>query len=139
MDYKALLLSPRGRINRKVYWLSALGLAVASLVLQGLGWASMSPTMSDDGILHLSTGTFGSLMMIIVSLASLVLAWVGLMLAIKRCHDRGRTGWFLFAGLIPFVGGIWLIVELGFLRGTVGPNRFGPDPLPAMSLGYSAA
>ena len=25
--------------------------------------------------------------------------------------------------------GIWAIVELGFLRGTSGPNRYGPDPL----------
>jgi uncharacterized membrane protein YhaH (DUF805 family) len=27
---------------------------------------------------------------------------------------------------------IWLIVETGFLRGTPGPNRFGPDPLGGM-------
>jgi uncharacterized membrane protein YhaH (DUF805 family) len=25
--------------------------------------------------------------------------------------------------------GIWGFVELGCLRGTAGPNRFGPDPL----------
>jgi uncharacterized membrane protein YhaH (DUF805 family) len=24
---------------------------------------------------------------------------------------------------------IWLVIEIGFLRGTRGPNRFGPDPL----------
>jgi uncharacterized membrane protein YhaH (DUF805 family) len=29
-------------------------------------------------------------------------------------------------GWIPW---IWGLVELGFLRGTLGPNRFGPDPL----------
>ena len=27
--------------------------------------------------------------------------------------------------------GIWALVELGCLRGTVGPNRHGPDPLAA--------
>jgi uncharacterized membrane protein YhaH (DUF805 family) len=27
--------------------------------------------------------------------------------------------------------GIWAIVELGFLKGTPGPNRYGPDPLTA--------
>jgi uncharacterized membrane protein YhaH (DUF805 family) len=26
---------------------------------------------------------------------------------------------------------IWLCVEIGFARGTQGPNRFGPDPLDA--------
>jgi uncharacterized membrane protein YhaH (DUF805 family) len=24
---------------------------------------------------------------------------------------------------------LWLLIELGFLRGTVGPNQYGPDPL----------
>jgi uncharacterized membrane protein YhaH (DUF805 family) len=27
---------------------------------------------------------------------------------------------------------VWALVELGFLRGTEGDNRFGPDPLPAV-------
>ena len=35
----------------------------------------------------------------------------------------------LVAGLIGLVCVIWGLVELGFLRGTRGPNRFGPDPL----------
>jgi uncharacterized membrane protein YhaH (DUF805 family) len=26
---------------------------------------------------------------------------------------------------------IWMFIEIGFLRGTQGPNRFGPDPLGA--------
>jgi uncharacterized membrane protein YhaH (DUF805 family) len=30
----------------------------------------------------------------------------------------------LFAGYV-----IFLLIELGFLRGTVGPNKYGPDPL----------
>ncbi len=47
---------------------------------------------------------------------------------------RNRTGWFLLIGLIPLVS-IWLVVELGFLRGTVGPNRFGPDPLAGSGTG----
>jgi len=28
---------------------------------------------------------------------------------------------------------IWAVVEIGFLRGTAGPNRFGPDPLQAQA------
>jgi uncharacterized membrane protein YhaH (DUF805 family) len=24
---------------------------------------------------------------------------------------------------------MWLFIEIGFLRGTQGPNRYGPDPL----------
>ena len=33
------------------------------------------------------------------------------------------------AALVPIIGGIWLLVELGILEGSRGPNRFGPDPL----------
>jgi len=33
--------------------------------------------------------------------------------------------------LIPVIGFIWLAVELMFLKGTSGENRFGPDPLTA--------
>jgi uncharacterized membrane protein YhaH (DUF805 family) len=47
---------------------------------------------------------------------------------VKRCHDRDRSGWFLLLGLVPILN-LWLLVELGFLEGTVGPNRFGlPEP-----------
>lgn len=53
----------------------------------------------------------------------------GLAGAAKRLHDRDRSGWFQLIVLIPLTGAIWLGVEIGFLRGTFGPNRFGPDPL----------
>jgi len=32
-------------------------------------------------------------------------------------------------GLWIFVVTVWFLIELGFFRGTRGPNRFGPDPL----------
>jgi uncharacterized membrane protein YhaH (DUF805 family) len=36
----------------------------------------------------------------------------------------------MLAFLIPYlVFGLALIIDLGFRRGTVGPNRYGPDPL----------
>src|SRR5580698_3028277 len=35
-----------------------------------------------------------------------------------------------FAIAVPFtVLGVALLVELGFRRGTIGPNQYGPDPL----------
>ena len=41
----------------------------------------------------------------------------------KRFHGASH-----FA-LVPFIGAIWLIVELGILEGTRGANQYGPDPL----------
>jgi uncharacterized membrane protein YhaH (DUF805 family) len=31
--------------------------------------------------------------------------------------------------IVYLVVAVWLFIELGFLRGTRGDNRFGPDPL----------
>jgi hypothetical protein len=44
---------------------------------------------------------------------------------IKRFHDRDKSGWWVLIWLIPIIGAIWLLIELGFLKGTPGPNRFG--------------
>jgi uncharacterized membrane protein YhaH (DUF805 family) len=44
------------------------------------------------------------------------------------------VGSFLIAavfGLVALVIGVWLFVQIGFLKGTQGPNRFGQDPLGA--------
>jgi uncharacterized membrane protein YhaH (DUF805 family) len=89
--------------------------------------------------------------------------WVSyLAIGVKRLHDRDKSGWWilvfyivpwllggiadkqgddtpaLIAALIALVCLIWGLVELGFLRGTRGPNRFGPDPLQP-EIGLSAA
>jgi uncharacterized membrane protein YhaH (DUF805 family) len=59
----------------------------------------------------------------------LFIFWTSLAVGAKRCHDRGRSGWFQLISLIPFIGSLWLLVELGILKGKEGGNRFGPDPL----------
>jgi uncharacterized membrane protein YhaH (DUF805 family) len=42
-------------------------------------------------------------------------------------QDTGRHGLWILLGLIPFVGGIILLIFM-ILPGTQGPNEFGPDP-----------
>lgn len=50
-----------------------------------------------------------------------------LAVAVRRLHDTDRTGWWL---LITFtVIGIPVLIVWFILKGTTGPNRFGPDPL----------
>lgn len=61
------------------------------------------------------------------SLASLVLLLPSLAVAVRRLHDIDRTGWWV---LIAFTGiGILVLIYWDCVRGTSGPNRFGPDPL----------
>ena len=112
MDYKQLFLSPQGRLNRKPYWIGVLILLAIQLV-GNLLFANFDREAPSIPAL----------------IVSLLLLYPSVVLGIKRCHDRDHPGWWLLIVLIPLLGPLWLLVELGFLRGTPGPNRFGPDPL----------
>ncbi len=80
-----------------------------------------------DGILGLHVGEAGiGIISIVVSLISVYLA---LALYAKRWHDRGKSGWWSLIVLVPFIGAIWILVELGILEGNRGANNYGPDPL----------
>src|SRR5207248_8273690 len=37
------------------------------------------------------------------------------------------------------IGTIWIVVECGFMRGTVGSNRYGPDPLADSGSNHSVS
>lgn len=45
-----------------------------------------------------------------------------------RCHDRDRSGAFAVLYLVPIIC-VWPFIELVFLRGTVGTNKYGNDPI----------
>lgn len=46
---------------------------------------------------------------------------------IRRLHDIGKSGKALLLALIPIVGGLLLLIYYG-RPGTLGPNKYGPDP-----------
>ena len=51
---------------------------------------------------------------------------------IKRLHDNNKSGWFLIWTLIPILGqlfGLYILVTNWFMRGTIGSNDFGDDPV----------
>nr|WP_294846601.1 DUF805 domain-containing protein [uncultured Sphingomonas sp.] len=51
----------------------------------------------------------------------------GLAVTIRRLHDTDRSGWWILIALVPLIGGIILLV-FSILQGTLGTNRYGPDP-----------
>jgi len=114
-DWKWFLLSFDGRITRSAYWLKFVLPYLVIAVVLGIVDAILGLQAEGVGLLG---GLFG-----------LAAIWPSIAVGAKRCHDRGRSGWFQLILLIPVAGVVWLLVELGFLRGTVGENRFGPDPL----------
>ena len=136
MDWKNLYLSLEGRTNRKPFWLGLLAMAVATWILEfvlfGAFGVSMMPTVdpnADPAAAAAAASAMMSKMMVPMGILWLIIIWPAICLYAKRWHDRDKSGWWTLIGLVPVIGGIWLLVELGFLRGTEGPNRFGPDPL----------
>ena len=115
MPISQLLFSTKGRILRSTYWLYSLAFLVIYIV-----------TIIIDSAIGLVDDNLGiGLLSGITSLVGIV---TGLAVSIKRCHDRDRSGWFLLLGLIPLIN-LWVLIELGFMRGSFGDNRYGPDPL----------
>src|SRR5512144_1367791 len=71
---------------------------------------------------------------LIWQLLILILAVILVVVAVVVPNEQGAL-WYALAGapgLAAFVISVWLFVQIGFLRGTEGPNRFGPAPLGAM-------
>lgn len=59
--------------------------------------------------------------------AYLPLVLPGLAVLVRRLHDTGRSGAWVFFGLVPIIGGITLLV-FAARAGDSGPNRYGPVP-----------
>lgn len=117
------------RINRKVYLLKG----VLLLFLVQIAVQLVAKVIDFGLVAVLGPELIGRIIFaVIIGVPFIVFViWASLAVSLKRCHDRDRSGWFLLISLIPLVGALWLIVELAFLKGTSGENRFGPDPLTA--------
>jgi uncharacterized membrane protein YhaH (DUF805 family) len=140
-----LFLSLDGRIGRLQFWIGSIVLRlIESAIEWGLGvWT--------DGLTPRQR--------VIRLIAELIFAYPNIAISVKRLHDRnysGATVWFLIAAFatllvvevlgylddLDHVGAtVWIaiiaalivafgfLIELGFRRGTPGPNKYGPDPL----------
>ena len=120
MDLRHFLFSFEGRISRAQWWLFSIpyALFVSLLYLsQSEGFASSDPLKTNAAIVILIVSTAATYMWLAVN--------------VKRCHDRGHSGWFVLLSLLPLAN-IWYLVEVGFLRGQAGVNKYGPDPKATM-------
>jgi uncharacterized membrane protein YhaH (DUF805 family) len=51
----------------------------------------------------------------------------GLAVAVRRLHDVGKSGWFIFIVVIPLIGIIWFFVVVS-ANGDAGKNEYGIKP-----------
>ena len=79
----------------------------------------------------LGNGLLAAVSQILGGLFGLAILLPSIAIAVRRLHDVDRSGWWYLLVLIPLIGGLILIFAFFIHRGTVGPNRFGPDPLAA--------
>ncbi|SHK43085.1 Uncharacterized membrane protein YhaH, DUF805 family [Bradyrhizobium lablabi] len=154
MSLRSFLFSFEGRINRAKYWLVALASLIIAMFIM-----MKSLFVLADSLREADPATIATFLPILFYAIAYPLFAVGLWTyaatTIKRLHDRNRSGWWiipfgvlpvllpevagalgqsylaLFLGTVAFVLSIWSFVETFCLRGTRGPNRFGPDPLGA--------
>src|SRR6266508_4494464 len=142
MPMTQLLFSFQGRLNRKPYWMTAIATMVIIIVL--LLFALI--------LIREHRFEFAGLTLTLLVILYIPLIWIGLAIGAKRLHDRDKSAWwllvfyaapgilstagnrleavgFIILHVISFAISVWAFVELGCLRGTPGPNRYGPDPL----------
>ena len=135
MNLFRLLFGFAGRIDRATYWR-------AILIYSG-GLLIVCAIVALVGLALYGHGRFDLAIPFLVLLVPL---------SVRRLHDRDKSGWRLLMFCAPPVVldhyadaagtglqyafslaslalSVWAFVELGLLRGAVGPNRFGPDPL----------
>jgi uncharacterized membrane protein YhaH (DUF805 family) len=141
-DLARLLFSASGRLSRLRFFGVTVGLCLTGVVV-------MTPFVLVPGLFA----------MIPAFVITVFVDAIWALAAIRRLHDRNRSGWWLLIYFAPMfawswaamglatapmlvqvllpIGGlglvIWICAELFIVRGTVGGNRYGPDPLAVRS------
>ncbi len=95
------------RASRSEYWWFALFCFIIGMVLTPFS---------------LSDSTFGT----IVCVVNLALLLPSLGICVRRLHDIGKSGWWIFINLIPLVGMIIFIVWM--CKDSMPDNHYGPTP-----------
>lgn len=98
----------QGRARRKEYWMFVLFNFIITFVLN---------------LLSRFIGVFG----ILSGLYTLAVLIPSLAVCVRRLHDIGKSGWWLFIILVPLVGSILLIVWY-CQDSQEGENAYGPCP-----------
>ena len=116
--YQPKVFAMKGRIGRVRYIAYSMGLNMAAmLVLMVVG-----------GILAVVMGLSGadpSMFVLLAFVFYIPLFAIGFILAIRRAHDMGHSGWLSLLILVPLAN-LWFL----FAPGTPTANEYGPKPVP---------
>ena len=127
--------SLEGRVKREDYWYYGYGVYWTIITIIYIPFIFISKLVHGVGIFddfhigYLFFLTSGGILIIII-----FLSWCMKFLGnkIKRLHDNNKSGWFLLWTLVPILGqlfALYIFITNWFLRGTIGTNDFGADPV----------
>ncbi len=108
------LLTTRGRLSRKQYFLSTTIIVAITYAFMFIGFLGVSRQGVEVA------GKVG----VVVAMISIV---AQLVVSIRRLHDLGRPGSHLWLLLVPFYN-LYFLLILSFAPGAPGANPYGPDP-----------
>lgn len=97
-----------GRARRREYWMFVLFMAIFAIVAGII-----------DGIL----GT----VCVFVGLYYLAMLLPMIAVSVRRMHDIGKSGWWLFITFVPVIGSLWYLF-LTIQDGQLGSNQYGENP-----------
>jgi len=128
----AFLFTFKGRFNRRLYWQYAMlvpmlmgGVVGLVVALSGAMMKTPDPADGQGSVGEVALGLF-------IIAAYLLILSISIPATVRRMHDLGRSGWWLLLGAVPLVG-LGIFIWQGFIKGTEGPNEYGPDPLAVAS------
>lgn len=110
----------RGRARRKEYWGYFLFWQIAMIVLVGGGFALDAAADRLGSDFPIVGATVFGVFMLATLLPSLAVS-------IRRIHDIGLSGWFYLLILVPYVGGL-IILVFSLIPSQTWPNKWGPVP-----------
>ncbi len=114
MDFQEIFFSFGGRLNRKPYILRFL---LRNVIIWCLG--AIIASMFAPG---------GTMFRILAFAVTFIAALSCLSLYVRRLHDLDHGPLMALLAFIPLIS-FFFSIYLMFFRGTIGPNRYGPDPL----------
>jgi uncharacterized membrane protein YhaH (DUF805 family) len=101
-----------GRARRREFWMFQLCTCLIAFAIS---------------VISVWVGVHDDLFAVKVALLYLLLLLPTLAVTVRRLHDTGRSGWYLFVTLVPIGGAVAFLIFVA-QGGVLGTNEYGPDP-----------
>src|ERR687892_1517883 len=117
-----LLFGFQGRTNRAKWWLVGLAVFVVEMIVFAaiLGGAAMS------GDPEQIASAIGPIAGVVIFVMVVLATWIHIAVAVKRYHDRNKSGWWVLIVFVPVIGGGWGFFVWGVFRRPPRPQNYRP-------------